>query len=296
MILTDAYEKQTYAGGQSYAPMSNLLYGGTEGHTAHLSRMLQDGQVFEEYMSAEQFISNDIIPIVVRTPGIFDALADVALGKRLKQHFINMMTIMPKTIDGLKRTINVSLVEDRLGGGGQIYQSVSNVTKERAEPTHNWTDRVGKPVWNMLDFIIRYGRMDPETKAPLAITLPLKQGYLEKGMHLKPDFYTFTMMYIEPTATRKNVMEAYICGNMFPQTTGENTSKMDKGSDKEKSELSIAFTSIDISGEPAKAVAQIALDKMNVFQSNPDNLSAFVNDTDIQKAMEASLGFDQVVQ
>jgi len=296
MILTDAYENTAPAGGASYAPMANLLYGSTEGHTAHLSRMLQDGSVFEEYMSAEPYISNDVVPVVVRTPKIFDALADVALGKRLKQHYIKMMTIAPKTIDGLKRTVNVSFAEDRLNGGGQIFESVSNVTRERAEPTHTYTDRVGKPFWYLLDFIIRYGRMDPETKTPLAVTLPLKPGFLDKGQHLTPDFYTGSMLYFEPTHTGKDIIEAYVCGNMMPKTTGDNTSKRDKGSDREKSELSIPFTSIDISGDPAKAVAQIVLDKMNVFKSNPDKLSAFVNDTDIQKAMEASLGFDEVVR
>ena len=296
MIINDAYTNKSYYGGTSYQPMINLLYGGSEGHTAHISRMMDDGQVFEEYMSMDPYISNNVIPIVLRTPGIFDALADVELGSRLKQHYINMMTIMPKTIDGLKRTVNVSFAEERLGGTGEVLESVTNVTKEKSDIQHTYIDRVGKPVWTLHDFLIRYAKMDYETGMPLAVTLDLKPGYLEKGQEPDRAFYTGTMAYVEPNITRKNVVEAYISGNIFPRTTGANESNSDRGSDRKRSELSIGYTNVTISGEPAKVVGQIILDKMQVFKENPDRLSALMNDNDVQKSVEAALGFDEIVK
>jgi len=274
------------------SPMVNLDYGHMNGFVPNLTRDI-DGKKFEEYFANEAHVNYDIIPLVLRTPKIFDILADESLGNKLRNHFINVMTIAPKKISGLNRKLSFSFGEHKIGAS-QIHQQVIGAKRERSAPVHDYVEKKGKAIERLFEFIMVYGAMDPESQTNILDTLDLKPGYVEKGKTLSNIYFTCTMLYIQPDAWMKNVVEAYICGNMMPMEFPENvSSREERGTDRTIIEFSMPFTSIDKSNEAVRIIAQYALDNMSNVTVDPDKIPAFINNSDIDRALAQQFGFHE---
>jgi len=292
MRLTDAIQK-TGENGVSSTPRINLLDAGYDGFYPELAKTI-GGKNFEKWMNNAAYVSNNIVAVVVRTPKMFDVLADAALGARLRNLYIATMTHIPLTITGFEATVTLETAEHRSGAAGELHEEFTKASRSRTRITKTYVEKLGKPLNRFFDFMIRYGIKDPDTQSPLLTTLSLVDNSLVKGELLTPDYYTGSILYFEPDMINKNVVEAYYCVNVAPKTAGEVTSKRDLGSGGETKEYSIEFTSITRSGEAIRRSTQTVLDRMSIFDKNPDRDEIIaIHDDELARNLSNEFSFNE---
>jgi len=292
VILTDAIQKTGETGNLS-TPRLNLLDAGYDGFYPELAKTI-GGVNFEKWMNNAAYVSNNIVAVVIRTPKMFDILADTALGSRLRNLYIAVMTHIPLTITGFEATVTLDTTEHRSGAAGELHEEFTKASRGRTRITKTYIEKLGKPLNRFFDFLIRYGIKDPDTQSPLITTLPLTDNSLAKGELLTPDYYTGSILYFEPDMINKNVVEAYYAVNVAPKSAGEVTSKRDLGSGGDTKEYSIEFTSITRSGEAIRRSTQTVLDKMSIFDKNPDRDEIIaIHDDELARNLSNEFSFNE---
>lgn len=247
-------------------PMLDLKFGGQQGWAPNLT----------EWVSNQAYVSRPLICILVEAPRMFSILPEpdkwVASLKALFE-------LHARSIQGLKATLEVETTEHPVGGGKEQQEEVVNVTRERSQPSFTFIEKYGRPIQTFLDYWIRYGLMDPETKFALLSTL----GKTEVN-DLLADWYSATCLFIEPDPLHKNVDKAWLVTNMFPKSTGTIEAKRDLTSAQNILELEVEFTGLSQYGAGVNAFAQQVLNNINTLYADPffrpsfaDSISADVN-------------------
>ncbi len=247
-------------------PMLDLKFGGQQGWAPNLT----------EWVSNQAYVSRPLICILVEAPRMFSVLPEpdkwVASLKALFE-------LHARSIQGLKATLEVETTEHPVGGGKEQQEEVVNVTRERSQPSFTFIEKYGRPIQTFLDYWIRYGLMDPETKFALLSTL----GKTEVN-DLLADWYSATCLFIEPDPLHKNVDKAWLVTNMFPKSTGTIEAKRDLTSAQNILELEVEFTGLSQYGAGVNAFAQQVLNNINTLYADPffrpsfaDSISADVN-------------------
>ena len=103
--------------------------------------------------------------------------------KALKAILKHLVEVQAKSIEGLNATITVDYTETPVGGAGEMQEDVSNVTRQRSNPTFTWTEKYGKPINAFLEYWIFQLLGDPESKIPQVVTRGTK-----KPTDLLPDY------------------------------------------------------------------------------------------------------------
>lgn len=251
-----------YAGN---SPAMNLAYGGQDGFLPKIGLIAKDGKYYGEWISNQAYIKRNIIPILLQAPRFFDFLPD---SQRWVGMWKSVMEDQPLTIDGLTSGLTVETDEHPIGGAGEVQEEITNVTRAKSSITQTYVERAGKSFTKLFDFIIRYSMMDPDTKTPLITRYFKSIGDI--GNMYTPDFYTTTMLYIEPDITHKVVLDAWLCTNMFPKSNGERTGKRDLRSAGEKVEHSIEFSAITMNNEAVLRLGNMMLRNLTVLNKIPD--------------------------
>jgi len=267
-------------------PMLDLKFGGQFGFSPKLGAVSADGKAhFSEWISNHKYISMNVIPIIIEYPRFFDLMND---GESYKKTLKALVELHSRNIDGLASGLTVETAEFDVGGAGEKQEEIVNVTRARSVPVHTWEEKAGKPVNRFLTDWIRYGLMDPDTKSALISTL----GGIKETEVYTPDFYSMTVLYIEPNITKTNVVEAWLCTNMFPKSNGEVTGKRDLSSAGEGKSMAIEFTSITMYNH---AVRDLATKTLAAFASNkvdPNDLVNFVDGIDANLIADKYNGYD----
>ncbi len=256
--VTDAIETGQITEGYS-SPMLSLRYGGQGGYAPNLA----------EWVSNQAYIQRNLIPLLMEAPGGFAYLPDpdwwTASLKAL-------MELHMKSVTGLNATIEVDWgVENPVGGGGEMQQEYTNVTRQRSNPSYTWHEKYGRPINTFWTEYIANLIGDPDTKVPNISTL---SG--ERPTDLLADMYTFTMLFIEPDPTHQTVAKAFLCANMAPKTAGEVTGRRELTSAMEGQEINIEFTALTSSNLGVRLFAQSILDAINLANANPNMAPAFI--------------------
>ena len=248
----------------AHSPAMDLTYGAMNGYLPRIG-LIKDNKFYGEWISNHAYIRKDVIPILLQAPRFFDFLPDsqkwVALWK-------SVMEVQPLSIDGLSSGLTVETDEHAVGGGGEMQEEITDVKRARTSLSMTFQEKAGKSIIKLFDFIIRYSMMDPDTKTPL-ISRYFKT-IADVGNMYTPDFYSSTMIYIEPDTTRKVVNDAWLCTNVFPKATGDRTGKRDVRSGGEKIEISIDFASITMNNEAVIRLAENILTNLTVLNQIPD--------------------------
>lgn len=247
-----------------HSPAIDLRYGGQMGYMPRIG-LVKDNKYYGEWISNQAYIRRNVIPILLQAPRFFEFLPDsqkwVAVWK-------SMMEDQPLTIDGLSSGLTVETDEHAVGGAGEMQEEITNVTRARTQLQMTFQEKAGKSMIKLFDFMIRYGMMDPDTKTPLISRFFKKIS--DVGNMYTPDFYSSTILYIEPDITNKVVNDAWLCTNVFPKSNGERTGKRDIKSGGEKVELSIDFSSITTNTESVLRLADTILANLTVLNKIPD--------------------------
>lgn len=259
--LTDAILSGAYASkDQTGRPMVDLKNGGMHGWApADLT----------SFTSNQAYVSRPVICLLVEAPRMFTVMPD---SQKWISSLKALFELHARTIDGLSAGLKVDLDEHPVGGAGEMQQEIVNVTRERSQPKFTFIEKYGRPIQTLLDYWIRYGMMDPETKYALLGTM----GKTEVKDMLA-DWYTATCLFIVPDPLHKSVDKAWLTTNMAPQGTGDISAKRDLTSSQEMLTLDIEFTGISQVGMGVNKFAQEMLNKINILNADPFMRAAFTN-------------------
>ena len=242
-----------------------LDFGGQNAFLPRIGLVGGDGKTYGEWISNHAYIKRNIIPIVLQTPRFFDFMPEPWKWRRFFKSLIEAHAL---TIDGFSSGLTVETDEHAVGGGGEFQQEVTDVKRNRSTPSFTFQEKAGRAIQKFLEAYIKYGIMDPDTKTPNVVRYISNTDQLG-GMYT-PDFYTSTMIFIEPDITKMQVIDAWLCTNMLPLSAGERTGKMDKRSAAELLEHSIEFTAITLNTDQVLRLADVILGNLSVLKQIPD--------------------------
>jgi hypothetical protein len=253
--------KKAYAK-QANAPMVNLTIGGQNGYQSDL-----------RYFHANtDYIRRNVIAKLVEAPSGF-------LHMDAGQEYINalkaIVELHAQSWEGLNKTLTVASQSTAVSGAGEMQETPSNVTRERSVPSLTIPEKYGMPVSALMRDWITGLIMDPDSKVPGITTLGATSV-----TDLLPDVYSMTVLFFEPDPTFTKVQRAWLIGNMYPTTGGEDTGRRDKTQDGEQLILSIPFTGVQQVGYAINQFAQKILDSMTKTGTNPNQAPAFIDTVD----------------
>lgn len=217
--------------------------------------------VVAEFTSNQAYVRKNVIAILLEAPRFFQLMPDpdkwVATLKSLAE-------LHARTIEGLNAGLTVEFDEHPVGGAGEMQEEVTDVKRARTEPSFTFVEKYGRPIQTFLQNWIQYGMMDPDTKYALVGTL---SG--EKPDDLLADWFTASMLFIEPDPTHRKVVKSFLTVNMMPKSNGTVEAKRDLTSASEVLTLTVEFTGITQVGLGVDTFAQQILDSINIQNANP---------------------------
>lgn len=278
-------KNSVYAG---HSPALNLKYGGQQGYMPRIGTIAEDGKTYEEWINNHAYVSRNIIPIVIRTPKFFEHMPDTT---KWIASFKALIELHPQAITGLTSGLTVDVDEHAVGGGGEMQEEITDVKRARSTVNTTYKEKAGKAIGKFFDVFIRYGMMDPDTKKPLVSKFIDDIGDI--GGLYTPDFYTATVLFIEPDITQKVVVDAWLCTNMFPKSNGERTGKRDIKSAGEAPELSIDWAGITMNNEAVHDMADKVLANLTVLNKIPD-IDMIPSESDVNaNVVGGGVGFNE---
>lgn len=239
-----------------------------------------------EWINNQAYVRRNLVPIVLEAPRFFQLMpnADVWVSC-----FKSLIEKHCRTIDGYQAGLKVSFDDHPVGGAGEVHQEVTDVKRDRSEPVFTFIEKYGRPVQTFIEYWIRYGMMDPETKYAMIGTLTSNVP-----TDLLADWFTGTILVFEPNPLHTKIEKAWITTNFAPQNNGEVIGKRDLTSASEILTLSIPFTGISQYGLGVNKFAQEILDNIRMANANPFNAPAMLKE--ISKDVEAAAkGYKQAV-
>lgn len=256
--LTDALINGAYTRNID-RPILDLKNGGQQGWAPNLT----------EWVSNQAYVSRPLICILLEAPRMFTVMPD---SNKWIASLKALFELHARSIEGFNAGLKVDTEEHPVGGAGEQQQEVVNVTRERSQPKFTFVEKYGRPIQTLLEYWIRYGLMDPETKYALLSTIG---GSGVKD--LLADWYSATCLFVVPDPLHKNVDKAWITTNMFPLSNGDITAKRDLTASQEMLTLDIEFSGISQYGMGVNQFAQQILNNINTLNSDPFMRPSFVN-------------------
>lgn len=250
-------------------PMLDLSFGGQQGWSPQLT----------QWVSNQAYVRKNLIPILLEAPRIFSKFPNP---EKWVMSLKALMELHVRTIEGFNAGLTVETDEHPVGGAGEYQQEVTDVKRARTEPSFTFVEKYGRPIQTMLDYWIRYGLMDPDTKFALASTLT------DRPEDMLADWYSMTMLFIEPDPSHNKVIQAWLTTNMFPKTNGDIVGRRDLTSANEIVNLTIDFTGLSQYGIGVNMFAQQILDQINITHADPFMRPSFAEEIspDVQAASE----------
>ncbi len=264
--LANAILQNTSAFAQGHNnPMVDLQNGGQMGFTPNYS----------QWVSNQQYIRKNLICLLIEAPIGFQYLPNPDVWVGTLRALVELHAIR---ITGLNARLTVEVAETPVGGGGNMQQDPTNVTRERSVPQFSWNEKYGMPVNMFHQGWITNLIMDPDTKFANVATLPTGDTNSSNGppTDMLADMYTATMIFIEPDPTHTRVVKSWLVTNMFPMSTGDIAGSRDLAAANENLSIEITYAGIAQYGLGVDAFAQQLLSSISIAGANPYTENAFV--------------------
>lgn len=272
--LTDAILTGAYArGGEAAAPMLDIKNGGQHGWSPNLT----------SYVSNQAYVSSPLVCILLEAPKMFTVMPD---SQKWISSLKALFELHARSIEGFNAGLKVDVEEHPVGGAGEQQQEFVNVTRERSQPKFTFIEKYGRPIQTFLDYWIRYGMMDPDTKFAL-----LGTQNSDQVKDLLADWYSATCLFMVPDRLHKKVDKAWITTNMYPLSNGDITAKRDLTSAQEMLTLDIEFAGISQFGLGVNQFAQGILDSINIQNADPHMRPSFVSGISADVEASATNGY-----
>lgn len=264
--LANAILQNTSAFAQGHnSPMLDLQNGGQMGFTPNYS----------QWVSNQQYIRKNLICLLIEAPVGFQYLSNPDVWVGTLRALVELHAIR---ITGLNARLTVEVAETPVGGGGNMQQDPTNVTRERSVPQFSWNEKYGMPVNMFHQGWITNLIMDPDTKFANVATLPTGDVNSAGGppTDMLADMYTATMIFIEPDPNHTRVVKSWLVTNMFPLSTGDIAGARDLTAANENLQIEITYAGIAQYGLGVDAFAQQLLTSISLAGANPYTENAFV--------------------
>lgn len=246
--------------------MLNLKYGGMFGFAPD----------YGEWVSNQAYVRHNLILVVLEAPKFMSLMRKPQVWYDVLRAFVETH---PTSVEGFDAGLEANVIEQEAGGGGEMQQDFTNVTRARTNPVFNFSkDKGNAIITKFIEAWMLYGLMDPVSKIPLAITLPKFDR--QKNKDWLGDQYSMTFIAFEPTATMNGVVNAWLCTNAWPFNTGPIAGSRNMSGEMEAPSLSIPFTSLTEYGPCVAAFAKRLLMAMNFTNANPNNKVPFTTEPD----------------
>lgn len=253
---------ENVAYGDRNEPTLRLDYGGMFGYAPDLT----------EWVSNQQHVKRNLIIVLLEAPKFMSVMHNP---QEWYSGLRALIELHPKSVTGFNAGLEVSVNEQEVGGGGEMQQAYTDVKRARTVPVFNWIDKDGNTIQRFLEYWIRFGLMDPDSKVPMATTRP---AYDAKDW--LADWYAMTIMAIEPNTTMTVAMRTWVTTNMWPLSTGDITAKREMATEHEIVDISITFTGISDTGLGTNICGQTMLEKIYKKDANPWLRKCFQATTD----------------
>ena len=240
-------------------PILDLQFGGQHGWAPNLT----------EWVSNQAYVSRPLICILLEAPRMFTVMPD---SQKWISSLKALFELHARTIEGMNGGLKVDVEEHPVGGAGEQQQEIVNVTRERSQPKFTFIEKYGRPIQTLLEYWIRYGLMDPDTKYALLGTMNKAEV-----KDLLADWYSATCLFMVPDPMHKKIDKAWITTNMFPMTNGDITAKRDLTASQEMLTLDIEFSGISQYGLGVQQFAQNILNNINTANADPFMRPSFVD-------------------
>lgn len=275
--ITDALLQtdSSYAAGHQN-PMLDLQYGGQMGYSP----------VLAEWVSNQQYVQHNLIPILVEAPRGFKLLPNGDSYVKTLRALVELHAI---SITGLNAGLTVETAETPVGGAGQRQQDPTDVKMEVSNLTMRFNEKYGMPVAAFFRSWINNLIMDENSKFANIAT------YGTAPTDMLADMYAMTMLFVEPDPTGTKVVQSWLGTNIYPLGTGAITGRRDITVAQETRTEDINFTGIFQYGLGVDLFAQSILNGISMTGANPSRQQAFINAIDAD-VLAASRGYAQGVQ
>lgn len=247
-------------------PSISLEHGGQWGLLPMIGGVDSD-QNIHEWMYNQPYLKRDLIPIVLETPRVFDLFPKPEMWHNSVKAFFE---VHARSITGLNSSLTVETVEREMGLEGATYEDIVNVTREASKVSVTVDEKYGVPFEILLDVWIRYGIMDPDTKAPLATTLP---GADQIGIY-GPEWWACTVMFIEPDVLLRKSIHAWFVSNLFPHANPDIIGAKEKKNSREAKEIQLDMGGFAIppTNKRVMELATSMLDNLKLYTRTPDDI------------------------
>lgn len=264
--LVEAVLRENRAWNKETGVGLDIRYGARDGYLPRIGTIDPNtNQLAEEWVSGQPYIKQNVIPVLLRAPKFFKYMPDSSIWVSA---FKAMMEEQCKAITGLSSGITVEVDETELGGSNEVFEMPIGAKKEQTRINTTITDTAGRSMQRFLEDIIRYGMIDPDVKKPL-VSLYMDVRKDVHGVYTN-DMFGAAMLYIEPDVTQQMVVNAWLCVNVWPKSSGEATGRRDLRQAGEKNEMSIDWTSITMNNYAVLAFAQRILNQLTYLRVSPD--------------------------
>lgn len=260
------------------------------GYTANVKHAVADlgkggafgwSPVWSQWMSNQAERPNNLVCILLRSPGFFKAMNNPQVWHRSLKH---MFEVHARKWEGFNGTLTPEFAEHQFGGGGPVQHELVDVKYEPTTPKWNGVEKKGGPVELLTDYWIRYGGMDPFTKLPLTNTLPaLINGPDREALKREAaiaSWSTASAIFFEPDNNFQDVKRAWTVVNMFPKTGVPVERRMDKNSALELVEIDMEFTGMADYSDGSIALAQALLKRINIMNADPKMRDSWITNID----------------
>lgn len=269
-------ENTAYATGRS-TTMVDVQYGGMQGFSPDLT----------EWVSNQSYIRKNLFALLLEAPKGFQYLPnpDSWVGTLRA-----LVELHPLSITGLQAGLEVEVTENAVGGAGEMHQDFTDVKRARSNPVFRWNEKYGMPIATFLEGWITYLMMDPASKFANVVTLSGR-----KPTDMLADNYAMTVIFIEPDAVHGKPIKAWLCTNMWPQSTGEIIGSRELTAAGEATTYDINFTALTQYGAGVLLLAERLMAGINITGANPYQRPAFIDEIDAD-VLAARKGYQDNVE
>lgn len=250
------------------SPALDLNYGGMMGVTPRYGFFdPNSGKYYGEWISATPYVRENVLPVLLTHPKFMDWLPN-------RERWLGMCKAIFETeaqsITGLKGALNVDTDNTPVGGAGAGFEVPTNVTLEQTSLSYTFKERMGRPFNKFFSFWIEYGIMDPHTKVAKSMKFLKDPTSNEEFTMYTPDFYTATVLFIEPSNNNTTVEKAWLVFNIFPKSAGAYEGSRDITTAKATEEITIDFAGIGIHTDAVHNLAKAIMPKLVSLYEQPD--------------------------
>lgn len=209
------------------------------------------------------YVRRNVIPFLIEAPRFFNFMPDPEIAVRCLKALVETHS---RTVDGLNQQIRVDTADAPIGGSGERIQVPINVTREVSSPNHGAWELQGRAITKFCRWWIVNGIGDENTKVPLVVS----SGAI-KAEDYDISFAGATILYIEPDPTMTEVVDAWLCSNMYPLATPPWEGSKDASQMGTDLPINIEFTAITDVSMGTMLYARQLLQSLNLAGLNPND-------------------------